>query len=77
MLMSDKLRKEYDLLGLDLEEEDEHQHDDGDDNGGGEDEKKADASSNPDSVISHMASATVAGILQLAIRTGMCTHLQL
>ena len=77
VLMSDKLRKEYDLLGLDLEEEDEHQHDDGDDNGGGEDEKKADASSNPDSVISHMASATVAVILQLAIRTGMCTHLQL
>ena len=72
VLMSDKLRKEYDLLGLDLEEEEHHDNGDVDDAGNGEDEKKADSgtSSNPDSVMSHMASATVASILQLGVRTG-------
>ena len=79
--MSDKLRKEYDLLGLDLEEEEHHQPDGDDDivasssgeNDDGEDEKKADGGANagnPDSLLSHMASATVAGVLQLAVRTG-------
>lgn len=72
VLMSEKLRKEYDLLGLDLEEEENHDGGDHDDDGDGDGEKKADssASGNPDSVIGHMASATVAGILQLAVRTG-------
>lgn len=69
VLMSDKLRKEYDLLGLDLEEEEDHQDGNADDSGDGDDEKKA-ASSSPDSVMSQMASATVASILQLAVRTG-------
>ena len=81
VLMSDKLRKEYDLLGLDLEEEEHHQPDGDDDvaasssgeNDDGEGEKKADGGANtgnPDSLLSHMASATVAGVLQLAVRTG-------
>lgn len=88
VLMSDKLRREYDLLGLDLEEEEEHHNDDDhkhhhessgdhDKDGHSHADKKSDGSynnnsnsSNPDSVISHMASATVTGILQLAVRTG-------
>mmetsp|Transcript_7744 Transcript_7744/g.9674 ORF Transcript_7744/g.9674 Transcript_7744/m.9674 type:complete len:389 (+) Transcript_7744:99-1265(+) len=79
VLMSDKLRKEYDLLGLDLEEEEHHADGDQDGNDDGEDEKKADggASSSPDSVMSHMASATVAGILQLAVRTAMMAFVSL
>ena len=77
VLMSDKLRKEYDLLGLDLEEEEHHKPDgDEDDVDGDEHEKKTDGSNsgNPDSLLSHMASATVAGILQLVIRTGEFFH---
>lgn len=83
VLMSDKLRKEYDLLGLDLEEEEENGGGAGDDGGQdgteeGADEKKADSSSSsPDSVMSHMASATVAGILQLAVRTAMMAFVSL
>ncbi len=73
VLMSDKLRKEYDLLGLDLEEEEEHKPD-GDEVATHEDddEKKNDSGSSgsSDSLLSHMASGTVAGVLQLAIRTG-------
>ena len=83
--MSDALRKEYDLLGLDLEEEDstsmeqeeeQDSKDGGSDTvGGGQggDTKKDGAgagAAGPDTIVSHMASATVAAIMQLAVRTG-------
>lgn len=75
VLLSDKLRKGYDLLGLDLEEDDHHDDDHHHDNGekGEMEEKKDEAhhGSSTDSVMSHMASSTVAAILQLAIRTAM------
>lgn len=76
VLMSDKLRKEYDLLGLDLEEEEDNQDENPDESGDGDDEKKA-TSSSPDSVMSQMASATVAAILQLAVRTAMMAFVSL
>ena len=63
------MRKEYDLLGLDLEEDENadesHQEDE---DGNTVDEKKD--GSHPDSVMSLMASATVAAFLQMAVRTG-------
>ena len=72
VLMSDKLRKEYDLLGLDLDEEEHHDSDEHNDSGDGHDDKKSgsSSSSNPHSILSDMAGSTVAGILQLVMRTG-------
>ena len=84
-MLNDKLRKEYDVLGLDLEEE-EDQHDnqdeqmDDDGSDGSEThsnadknarEKKNSSGNSSDSVIGRMASAALAGLLQTAIRTGM------
>jgi len=73
VLMTDKLRKQYDLLGLDLEDDDHsdesHQEDEDGNTAGG---KKTENDGNSDSgVMGHMASATVAAFLQLAIRTAM------
>jgi len=69
VLMDEKLRKEYDLLGLDLEEDqenEEHQEEE-DDN----EKEKVGGSGQPETVISHMGSATIAAILQLCVRTVM------
>lgn len=98
VLLNDKLRKQYDLLGLDLEDDDyhdeSHQEDEygntmgdlkksddigGTTRGGGDDEGENPTSGSSDGgakgeksngVLSHMASATVAALLQLAVRTG-------
>lgn len=75
VLLSDKLRKEYDMLGLDLDEDDvdndnheeEDENDSGNDDGG---EKRDGKKSGTETVIGQMASSTVAAILQLAVRTG-------
>lgn len=77
VLLSDKLRKSYDLLGLDLEEDDHHDNNHHNENQTEKvesDEKGEEGQSYPstDSVMSHMASSTVAAILQLSIRTGKC-----
>jgi len=65
VLMDDKLRKEYDLLGLDLEEDQESEDHQEDESGGDEGRREG------DTVISHMASATIAAILQIAVKTVM------
>lgn len=104
VLLNDKLRKQYDLLGLDLEDDDYHDEshqedeygntlddlkkDDDRKRGGdlGENGASADGTSGGGSssggggtkeeksngVLSHMAGATVAALLQLAVRTGEC-----
>jgi uncharacterized membrane protein YgcG len=86
VLLNDKLRDEYDLLGLDLEEDEEgedHQEQgdggtsgddssDGGDGRGGQNSAGGGARSGAaggETVISHMASATIASIMQLTIRT--------
>jgi len=77
VLTSDKLRKQYDLLGLDLEDDDhsdESHQEDEDGNTAGE---KKSANENPDGVLGHMASATVAAFLQMAVRTGESSFLNL
>lgn len=102
VLLSDKLRKQYDLLGLDLEDDDYHDESHQEDEYGNtvDDLKKNDDASRDgvdygtssssgstsgtsgsgssgakddksNGVLSHMASATVAALLQLAVRTGM------
>jgi hypothetical protein len=66
VLLSDKLRKQYDLLGIDLEEDDhaDESHQEDEDGNSGEEKKEGSG------VLSHMASATVAAFLQMAVRTG-------
>lgn len=103
VLSSPKLRREYDLVGLDLEDDEEdHCEDDYDANGdaaaaagGGassssEDNKANDknngenknnntnnsnnngrSNSKTETVMGHLASATLAGILQMVVRTGL------
>lgn len=70
VLMTEKLRKQYDLLGLDLEDDDHSDESHQEDEDGVSNEEKKDGDGKPDGVLSHMASATVAAFLQLAVRTG-------
>ena len=81
VLTTPKLRKQYDLLGLDLNDEEENQTNDdnapssssmdgdqsNDEDGGGE-------GGTSDTVMSQLASATLAGILQITVRTGKCNN---
>ena len=92
VLTNPKLRKQYDLLGLDLDDDDEDHHEEGqgdtfhnDDKTGAESVGKAEGggatdgtqsdsggssgSSGPDGIMSHLASATIATIIQAAVRT--------
>lgn len=86
VLGSPKLRREYDLVGLDLEddaEEDGHHHEEPSDspaeNGEGkdggeahhEDAGKDDGKSKTETVMGHLASATLAVVLQVVVRTAL------
>lgn len=94
VLSSPKLRREYDLVGLDLEDDadDEHHQETGAANGGGADGSSGDGGASGDqnggahheeghgkdgsgskteTVMGHLASATLAGVLQVAVRTGL------
>lgn len=74
-----KLRKEYDLLGLDLDDEEEnedHQEGTADDNSKKDKKEKTDGNENSegsstDTVMNHLASATLASIFQAVVRTAM------
>lgn len=76
VLTTPKLRKQYDMLGLDLIDEDEHHADDGNaqdsspQDGDGSNEGEHDSSS-PDTVMSQLASVTLASILQVLVRTAL------
>jgi hypothetical protein len=67
VLLHPKLRQQYDLLGIDLEEDDEDKPDNEED---GDAPGSEPSSSSAESIISHMASATLATILQVIVRTG-------
>lgn len=89
VLSSPKLRREYDLVGLDLEDdaEDHHEEDNAaspsksqDENGDGADGKEAHHedcggkdgnNSKTETVMGHLASATLAAVLQVVVRTGL------
>eukprot|EP00978_Attheya_sp_CCMP212_P013739 scaffold34590_cov37-Attheya_sp.AAC.2 len=81
VLLHTKLRQEYDLLGLDLDDDDDDDDqtnvdNNGDNNGdnpssSSPNKDASSGSSSAESVMSHMASATLAAILQTIVRTGM------
>ena len=82
VLLHSKLRQQYDLLGIDLEEDHHDDHDgnqeshkqDDQDQQGDENNNGAAA---PETLVSAFASAALAGVLQATVRTGMyiTTHL--
>lgn len=67
VLSNTKLRQQYNLLGLDLDDEDEEHENDGADEDKEGDEGPA---SSADSVMSQIASVTLASIFQMIVRTG-------
>lgn len=74
VLSSPKLRREYDLVGLDLDDaEEEGEHHDVDNDGEEKKEQQASGGSGTktETVMGHLASATLAGILQMVVRTGL------
>jgi curved DNA-binding protein CbpA len=83
VLLNPKLRQQYDLLGLDLDDEDEEHHHDEDHTTEGDDEGKEgdDSSGNggsssnsngsPEGIVSQLASVTLASIFQIVVRTGV------
>ena len=85
VLSSPKLRREYDLIGLDLEDDaedhsDDHHHSASSENTSSdasktENEDKEHSNNNnqnkTETVMSHLASATLAGVLQMVVRTAL------
>ena len=72
VLGSPKLRREYDLVGLDLddaEEEGEHHQENSD--GDEKKEQQSGSGTKTETVMGHLASATLAGVLQMVVRTGL------
>jgi DnaJ domain len=79
VLLNPKLRRQYDMLGIDLDDDEEVTGDD-DDHGGGDDEGSSDGSSKPrassggptsaQGIIQEVASTVLTSIMQLAVRTG-------
>lgn len=66
VLLNPKLRRDYDLMGIDLNDVDEHS---GDNNNTNEEGKEGDQPSSSDTIVSQLATSTLAGIMQLGIRT--------
>jgi cation transport ATPase len=64
VLLHAKLRQQYDILGFDLEEDEAHHHDD-------HEKKEDEPPSSPDTIVSHMATVSLAAILQALVRTVM------
>eukprot|EP00594_Rhizosolenia_setigera_P005115 CAMPEP_0178950178 /NCGR_PEP_ID=MMETSP0789-20121207/6498_1 /TAXON_ID=3005 /ORGANISM="Rhizosolenia setigera, Strain CCMP 1694" /LENGTH=366 /DNA_ID=CAMNT_0020630855 /DNA_START=73 /DNA_END=1173 /DNA_ORIENTATION=+ len=73
VLTTPKLRKQYDLIGLDLHDEEEEQNNENDGGSDDEGQKNDDggAGGSADSVISQLASATLASVLQVTVRTAL------
>lgn len=67
VLTNPKLRQQYDILGLDLDDDDEHNnlHSGGGDNEGDEQEETT-----TQGIVHEIASMAMAGIMQVGIRTG-------
>jgi len=67
VLLNPKLRGDYDLMGIDLNDVEEHT----DDNDNANEGKDGEPPAAPDTVVSQMATSTLAGIIQLGLRTVM------
>jgi len=72
VLLHAKLRQQYDILGIDLDD-DEAIHDDNDEHEekGDDENKKDDPPSTAQGIVHEIASMVLTGIIQLAVRTGM------
>ena len=72
VLITPTLRKQYDLLGLDLEEDETDDTDDRKDDqvDGSAEKDDTDSNGSSDSAMSQLASACLACIMQFVIRTG-------
>jgi hypothetical protein len=69
VLLNQKLREQYDLLGLDLDDDvvdEEHEQEDDDD----KKEKKPDGPTTAESIIAHIFSTALMSVMQLGVRTG-------
>lgn len=73
VLCHSKLRQQYDLLGIDLEEDEDHSHSQ-EDSEKTEEQKEREAEEGPPTLVKHMASAALAGVLQSVVRTGKYVH---
>lgn len=71
VLLNPKLRQQYDLLGLDLDDDDDEQDEANAKDGGDEQDSEGQAkpSNTPDGVMSQIASITLAVIFQVIVRT--------
>jgi len=71
VLSNSKLRREYDLVGLDLEDEPEDEtHQDQVDGSATENEEAEEGKGKTETVMNHIASASLAVVLQVVVKTG-------
>lgn len=71
VLLNKKLRQQYDLLGLDLDDDEEEQDDSKEEDGEQENDGQGKPPNSPDGVVSQIASITLAVIFQVIVRTIM------
>jgi len=62
VLMDPKLRKQYDILGIDLDDDDEHHHHDENDDASKE-------TSSSQGIVQEIAGAVLTGVIQFGVRT--------
>ena len=68
VLLNPKLRKQYDILGIDLDDDDEDHHQSSSNNDSPEDDDGKETSSSQ-GIVQEIASTVLAGVIQLAVRT--------
>jgi hypothetical protein len=66
VLLTPKLRRQYDALGIDLDDDDEHH---GGDDGGDDDRQGREETSTAQGIIQEIASQVLTGVVQLGVRT--------
>ena len=72
VLSNPKLRQQYDILGVDLDDDDEHEHPGEEPNGGDSSSSKEDVPppSSTQAIIQEIASTVLTTVLQVGFRTG-------
>jgi DnaJ domain len=75
VLLDPKLRKQYDIVGIDLDDDDLNQGDDADHNSG--DPSKDSSQSSSQGIVQEIASNVLAAVLQLGVRTRTCCSFEL
>eukprot|EP00429_Kryptoperidinium_foliaceum_P005275 CAMPEP_0176009548 /NCGR_PEP_ID=MMETSP0120_2-20121206/4307_1 /TAXON_ID=160619 /ORGANISM="Kryptoperidinium foliaceum, Strain CCMP 1326" /LENGTH=297 /DNA_ID=CAMNT_0017342347 /DNA_START=58 /DNA_END=948 /DNA_ORIENTATION=- len=75
VLTNPKLRQQYDILGLDLDDDDEHAAGNSDDNNNGDGESSEETTSQ--GIVHEMASMALTAVLQMVVRTVMMAFVSL